>query len=85
MAQGCDVLSMRSSMSRSSSSLEDAFCAVMLNPNIAAVIIKTKALPFARAITRPVLRPMMTCSGLNDESDASDSARPYHQAGAPRA
>jgi len=51
-------------------SLEDAFCAVMLNPNIAAVIIN-EGFALRSRHNATVLRPMMTASGLNDESDAS--------------
>jgi len=51
-------------------SLEDAFCAVMLNPNIAAVIIN-EGFALRSRHNAAVLRPMMTASGLNDESDAS--------------
>jgi arginine decarboxylase len=51
-------------------SLEDAFCAVMLNPNIAAVIIN-EGFALRSRHDAAVLRPMMAASGLNDESDAS--------------
>src|SRR6266403_479500 len=51
-------------------SLEDAFCAVMLHPNIAAVIINDGFVLRSRH-NAAVLRPMMTAAGLNDESDAS--------------
>ena len=51
-------------------SLEDAFCAVMLNPDIAAVIINDGFALRSRH-DAAVLRPMMNASGLNDESDAS--------------
>lgn len=51
-------------------SLEDAFCAVMLNPNIAAVIIN-EGFALRSRHNAAVLRPMMSASGLNDESDAS--------------
>src|SRR6185295_3664445 len=49
-------------------SLEDAFCAVMLNPNIAAVVIN-EGFALRSRHDATVLRPMMTASGLNDESD----------------
>ena len=51
-------------------SLEDAFCAVMLNPNVAAVIIN-EGFALRSRHNAAVLRPMMTAAGLNDESDAS--------------
>jgi arginine decarboxylase len=51
-------------------SLEDAFCAVMLNPNIAAVIIN-EGFALRSRHNSAALRPMMTASGINDESDAS--------------
>src|SRR4051812_34194334 len=51
-------------------SMEDAFCAVMLNPNIAAVIINDGFTLHSRH-NAAVLRPMMTAAGLDDESDAS--------------
>jgi arginine decarboxylase len=51
-------------------SLEDAFCAAMLNPNIAAVIINDGFALRSRH-NSVALRPMMTASGINDESDAS--------------
>ncbi|MHB8270735.1 decarboxylase [Bradyrhizobium sp.] len=51
-------------------SLEDAFCAVMLNPNIAAVIIN-EGFALRSRHNSVALRPMMTASGINDESDAS--------------
>ncbi len=51
-------------------SLEDAFCAVMLNPNIAAVIIN-EGFALRSRHNSVALRPMMTAAGLNDESDAS--------------
>ena len=51
-------------------SLEDAFCAVMLNPNIAAVVIN-EGFALRSRHNAAVLRPMMTASGLNEESDAS--------------
>jgi hypothetical protein len=50
-------------------SLEDVFCAVMLNPNIAAVIIN-EGFALRSRHNAAVLRPMMTAAGLNDESDA---------------
>src|SRR4051794_1610144 len=51
-------------------SLEDAFCAVMLNPNIAAVIINDGFALRSRH-NSAALRPMMTAAGITDESDAS--------------
>src|SRR4051794_25927155 len=51
-------------------SLEDAFCAVMLNPNIATVIIN-EGFALRSRHNSVALRPMMTASGINDESDAS--------------
>ena len=51
-------------------SLEDAFCAVMLNPNIAAVVIN-EGFALRSRHDASVLRPMMTAAGLNEESDAS--------------
>src|SRR3979411_278104 len=51
-------------------SLEDAFCAVMLNPNIAAVIIN-EGFALRSRHNSAALRPMMSASGINDESDAS--------------
>ncbi|MET3844447.1 decarboxylase [Bradyrhizobium sp. OAE829] len=51
-------------------SLEDAFCAVMLNPNIASVVIN-EGFALRSRHDASVLRPMMTAAGLNEESDAS--------------
>jgi arginine decarboxylase len=51
-------------------SLEDAFCATMLNPNIAAVIIN-EGFGLRSRHNAPVLRSMTAAAGLNDESDAS--------------
>src|SRR5712675_1283773 len=51
-------------------SLEDAFCAVMLNPNIAAVVIN-EGFGLRSRHNAAVLRPMMTAAGLDEESDAS--------------
>ncbi|WP_375774800.1 decarboxylase [Bradyrhizobium sp. ma5] len=51
-------------------SLEDAFCAAMLNPNIAAVVIN-EGFGLRSRHDAPVLRAMTGAMGLNDESDAS--------------
>jgi arginine decarboxylase len=51
-------------------SLEDAFCAAMLNPNIAAVVIN-EGFALRSRHNAPVLRSMTAAAGLNDESDAS--------------
>ncbi|MEA2880928.1 MAG: hypothetical protein QOH32_147 [Bradyrhizobium sp.] len=51
-------------------SLEDAFCAAMLNPNIAAVIIN-EGFALRSRYEAPVLRTMTASAGLNSESDAS--------------
>ncbi len=51
-------------------SLEDAFCAVILNPNIAAVVIND-GFGLRSRHDAPVLRSMTAAMGLNDESDAS--------------
>ncbi|PDT75662.1 decarboxylase [Bradyrhizobium sp. C9] len=51
-------------------SLEDAFCAAMLNPNIAAVVIN-EGFALRSRHDAPVLRSMMTAMGLSHESDAS--------------
>jgi len=51
-------------------SLEDAFCAAMLNPNIAAVVIN-EGFGLRSRHNAAVLRPMMTAAGLDEESDAS--------------
>ncbi|MBR0693337.1 decarboxylase [Bradyrhizobium lablabi] len=51
-------------------SLEDAFCAAMLNPNIAAVVIN-EGFGLRSRHTAPVLRAMTGAMGLNEESDAS--------------
>src|ERR1051325_5073899 len=51
-------------------SLEDAFCATMLNPNIAAVIIN-EGFALRSRHEAPVLRTMTASAGLNSESDAS--------------
>ncbi|MGY3492412.1 decarboxylase [Bradyrhizobium sp. USDA 4502] len=50
--------------------LEDAFCAAMLNPNIAAVVIN-EGFGLRSRHDAPVLRAMTSAMGLNDESDAS--------------
>ncbi|MBR1159405.1 decarboxylase [Bradyrhizobium elkanii] len=50
--------------------LEDAFCAAMLNPNIAAVVIN-EGFALRSRHDAPVLRAMTGAMGLNDESDAS--------------
>src|SRR6478736_2953817 len=51
-------------------SLEDAFCAAMLNPNLAAVVIN-EGFALRSRHDAPVLRTMTSSAGLNDESDAS--------------
>ncbi|MBR0841122.1 decarboxylase [Bradyrhizobium liaoningense] len=51
-------------------SLEDAFCATMLNPNIAAVIIN-EGFGLRSRHNAPVLRSITAAAGLNEESDAS--------------
>src|SRR3954470_1155378 len=51
-------------------SLEDAFCATMLNPNIAAVVINDGFTLRSRH-DAPVLRSMTAAAGLTEESDAS--------------
>jgi arginine decarboxylase len=51
-------------------SLEDAFCATMLNPNIAAVVIN-EGFTLRSRHDAPVLRSMTASAGLNDEADAS--------------
>ena len=51
-------------------SLEDAFCAVMVNPNIAAVVIN-EGFALRSRHDAPVLRSMTAMAGLKDESDAS--------------
>ncbi|MBR0874946.1 decarboxylase [Bradyrhizobium tropiciagri] len=51
-------------------SLEDAFCAVMLNPNIAAVVIND-GFGLRSRHDAPVLRSMTSAMGLSDEADAS--------------
>lgn len=51
-------------------SLEDAFCATMLNPNIGAVIIN-EGFGLRSRHNAPVLRSITATAGLNDESDAS--------------
>ncbi|MTV16722.1 MULTISPECIES: decarboxylase [Bradyrhizobium] len=51
-------------------SLEDAFCAAMLNPNIAAVVIN-EGFSLRSRHDAPVLRSMMTAMALSHESDAS--------------
>ncbi|MBR0798804.1 decarboxylase [Bradyrhizobium jicamae] len=51
-------------------SLEDAFCAAMLNPNIAAVVIN-EGFGLRSRHDAPVLRAMTGAMGLNEESDAS--------------
>src|SRR6185369_7671826 len=51
-------------------SLEDAFCAAMLNPNIAAVIIN-EGFALRSRHDAPVLRTMTASAGLNSEADAS--------------
>src|SRR5829696_2666769 len=51
-------------------SLEDAFCAAMVNPNIAAVVIN-EGFALRSRHEAPVLRTMTATAGLRDESDAS--------------
>ncbi|MGY4474117.1 decarboxylase [Bradyrhizobium sp. USDA 3364] len=51
-------------------SLEDAFCAAILNPNIAAVVIN-EGFALRSRHDAPVLRSMMAAMGLNNEADAS--------------
>ncbi|WFU57037.1 decarboxylase [Bradyrhizobium pachyrhizi] len=50
--------------------LEDVFCAAMLNPNIAAVVIN-EGFALRSRHDAPVLRAMTGAMGLNEESDAS--------------
>ncbi|MCP1834074.1 arginine decarboxylase [Bradyrhizobium sp. USDA 4532] len=50
--------------------LEDAFCAAMLNPNIAAVVIN-EGFGLRSRHDAPVLRAMTGAMGLSEESDAS--------------
>ena len=66
-------------------SLEDAFCAVMFNPNIAAVVIN-EGFALRSRHDAPVLRSMTAAAGLKRRVRRFRApARPYHQAGAPRA
>jgi arginine decarboxylase len=51
-------------------SLEDAFCATLLNPDLAAVVIN-EGFALRSRHDAPVLRTMTASAGLNDESDAS--------------
>ncbi|MGN1289036.1 MAG: decarboxylase, partial [Bradyrhizobium sp.] len=51
-------------------SLEDAFCAAMLNPNIAVVVIN-EGFGLHSRHDAPVLRAMMSAMGINNEADAS--------------
>jgi arginine decarboxylase len=51
-------------------SLEDAFCAAMLNPNIAAVVIN-EGFALRSRHDAPVLRSILASANLKDESDAS--------------
>jgi arginine decarboxylase len=51
-------------------SLDDAFCAVMLNPNIAAVVIN-EGFALRSRHDAPVLRDMTAAAGINSEADAS--------------
>jgi arginine decarboxylase len=51
-------------------SLEDAFCATMLNPDIAAVVIN-EGFGLRSRHDAPILRTMTAGAGLNDEADAS--------------
>ena len=65
-------------------SLEDAFCAAMLNPNIAAVVIN-EGFALRSRHDAPVLRTM-TVDGRPQRRVRRfrAAARPYHQAGASR-
>jgi arginine decarboxylase len=51
-------------------SLEDAFCATMLNPNLGAVVIN-EGFALRSRHDAPVLRSMTSAAGLNNETDAS--------------
>jgi arginine decarboxylase len=51
-------------------SFEDAFCAIMLNPDLGAVIVN-EGFAFRSRHNAPVLRTMTATAGLYDESDAS--------------
>ena len=51
-------------------SLEDAFCATILKPNLAAVVIN-EGFGLRSRHNAPILRSLMTSAGLNDETDAS--------------
>jgi arginine decarboxylase len=51
-------------------SLEDAFCAAILNPNLAAVVIN-EGFELRSRHDAPVLRTLTSSAGLNVESDAS--------------
>lgn len=51
-------------------SMEDAFCAAMLNPNLAAVVVNEGFALHSRH-DAPVLRAIMAAANLKEESDAS--------------
>src|SRR6266850_8549913 len=51
-------------------SLEDAFCAAILNPNLAAVVIN-EGFAFRSRHDAPVLRTMTASAGVHEEADAS--------------
>ncbi len=51
-------------------SLEDAFCAAILNPNLAAVVIN-EGFAFRSRHDAPVLRTVADSAGLHEEADAS--------------
>ncbi|MBR0774265.1 decarboxylase [Bradyrhizobium diazoefficiens] len=51
-------------------SLEDAFCATMLNPNLAAVVIN-EGFALRSRHDAPILRTMTAAAGLNEESETS--------------
>jgi arginine decarboxylase len=51
-------------------SLEDAFCAAILNPNLAAVVIN-EGFALRSRHDAPVLRTMASSAGLHEEADAS--------------
>jgi arginine decarboxylase len=51
-------------------SLEDAFCAALLNPDLAAVVIN-EGFALRSRHDAPILRTMTAAAGLNDEADAS--------------
>jgi arginine decarboxylase len=51
-------------------SLEDAFCAAILNPSLAAVVVN-EGFALRSRHDAPVLRTLTSSAGLNNESDAS--------------